>query len=182
VDRSLGDVHHSGNPHYTLDPGTMPMVTATITSGLARLRPDLASRLETNRREFLSRVEAQLQRWREMLAPHRGAHVVSYHDSWPYFYRAYGLIELGVIEDRPGVPPTPQHLANLVRQMKEQSARVVVLESWYPPDTAAAVARLAGARLVVVPQSPGAVPGTEEYIAHMDYLVKALARGLAQPD
>jgi ABC-type Zn uptake system ZnuABC Zn-binding protein ZnuA len=182
VDRSLGDVHHSGNPHYTLDPGTMPMVTATITSGLARLRPDLASRLETNRREFLSRVEAQLQRWREMLAPHRGARVVSYHDSWPYFYRAYGLIELGVIEDRPGVPPTPQHLANLVRQMKEQSARVVVLESWYPPDTAAAVARLAGARLVVVPQSPGAVPGTEEYIAHMDYLVKALARGLAQPD
>ena len=64
-----------------------------------------------------------------MLAPYRGARVVSYHDSWPYFDRAYGLIELGVIEDRPGVPATPQHLANLVRQMKEQSARIVVLES-----------------------------------------------------
>jgi ABC-type Zn uptake system ZnuABC Zn-binding protein ZnuA len=180
VDRSIGDVHPSGNPHYTLDPGTLPTVTATIASGLARLRPDLAAGLEANRREFLTRIEGHFARWREMLAPYRGARVVSYHDSWPYFYRAYGLIELGVIEDRPGVPPTPQHLATLVRQMKEQGARVVVLESWYPPDTAAAVARQAGARLVVVPQSPGAVRGTEDYIAHMDYLVTTLARSLSE--
>ena len=181
VDRSLGDVHPSGNPHFTLDPGTMPTISASIADGLARLRPDLASRLEANRREFLARVESRFQRWREVLAPYRGARVVSYHDSWPYFYRAYGLIELGVIEDRPGVPPTPQHLVSLVRQMKEQGARVVVLESWYPPDTAAAVARLAGAKLVVIPQSPGAVPGTGDYIAHMDHVVTALAKALADP-
>ena len=182
VDRSLGDVHPSGNPHYTLDPGTMPAVTATIAGGLARLRPDLAPALEANRRAFLSRVDVQFRRWREMLAPHHGARIVSYHDSWPYFYRAYGLVEVGVIEDRPGVPPTPQHLVQLVRQMKEQRARVVMLESWYPPDTAAAVARRAGAKLVVVPQSPGAVRGTDDYIAHMDYLVAALARALAEAD
>jgi ABC-type Zn uptake system ZnuABC Zn-binding protein ZnuA len=180
VDRSLGDVHPSGNPHYTLDPGTMPAVTATIASGLARLRPDLAPRLDANRREFLARVEAQLQRWRETLAPYRGARVVSYHDSWPYFYRAFGLVELGVVEDRPGVPPTPQHLVTLVRQMRDQGARVVVLESWYPSDTAAAVANQAGAKLVVLPQSPGAIPGTEEYVAHMDYLVTTLARAFAE--
>ena len=117
-----------------------------------------------------------------MLAPHHGARVVSYHDSWPYFYRAHGLVELGVLEDRPGGPPTPQHLVQLVRQMKAQRARVVVLESWYPPDTAAAVARQAGARLVVVPQSPGAVRGTDDYIAHMDHLVTALARALSEAE
>jgi len=182
VDRSLGDVHPSGNPHYTLDPGTLPVLTATIASGLARLRPDLAPALEANRRDFLSRVDVRFRRWREMLAPHHGARVVSYHDSWPYFYRAYGLVEVGVIEDRPGVPPTPQHLVQLVRQMKEQRARVVMLESWYPPDTAAAVARQAGAKLVVVPQSPGAVRGTDDYIAHMDYLVTALARALSEAE
>lgn len=181
VDRSLGDVHPSGNPHFTLDPGTIPAVSASIVEGLARLRPDLAARLDTNRREFLARVEARFQRWRERLAPYRGARVVSYHDSWPYFYRAYGLIELGVIEDRPGVPPSPQHLTTLVRRMKAEGARVVVLESWYPPDAAAAVAKLAGARLVVIPQSPGAVPGTGEYIAHMDHIVEALAKALADP-
>ena len=181
VDRSPGDVHPPGNPHFTLDPGPLQTVSASIADGLARLRPDLARKLDANRSEFLALVEARFQRWREMLAPYRGTRVVSYHDSWPYFYRAYGLIELGVIEDRPGVPPTPQHLVSLVRQMKEQGARLVVLESWYPPDTAAAVARLAGAKLVVIPQSPGAVPGTGDYITHMDHVVKALAKALADP-
>jgi hypothetical protein len=66
--------------------------------------------------------------------------------------------------------------------MREQRTRVVMLESWYPPETAAAVARQAGARLVILPQSPGALRGTEGYIAHMDHLVTALARALAAGD
>jgi ABC-type Zn uptake system ZnuABC Zn-binding protein ZnuA len=82
---------------------------------------------------------------------------VSYHDSWPYFYRAFALEELGVIEDRPGIPPSPQHLAALIRQMREHRAKIVLVESWYATDTPAAVARAAGARILVVPQSPGAL-------------------------
>jgi len=122
-------VHPSGNPHFTLDPGTMPIVTANIAAGLGRLRPDLAERIEVNRRSFLEDVAAAARRWTEALAPHRGAAVVSYHDSWPYFYRAFGFEELGVIEDRPGVPPSPQHLAALIRQMRERRAKVVLVES-----------------------------------------------------
>lgn len=180
VDRSLGDVHPSGNPHFTLDPGTLPIVTANIVAGLGRLRPDLAERLEHNRRAFLEEVATAARRWAEALAPHRGAGVVSYHDSWPYFYRAFGLEEVGIIEDRPGVPPSPQHLAGLIRQMRERRVKVVLVESWYPTDTPAAVARAAGARVLVVPQSPGAVKGTETYIAHLDAVVGAIARALAE--
>jgi ABC-type Zn uptake system ZnuABC Zn-binding protein ZnuA len=178
VDRSLGDVHPSGNPHFTLDPGTMPVVTANIVGGLARLRPDLEARLEANRREFLSRVEAALRGWRDRLAPFRGTRLVSYHDSWPYFYRAFDLIEAGIVENRPGVPPTPQHVISLVRQMKEQRIGAVLVENWYPLETAAAVARQAGVPLLVLPQSPGAVRGTEDYVAHLEHLVSALVRTL----
>jgi ABC-type Zn uptake system ZnuABC Zn-binding protein ZnuA len=180
VDRSLGDVHPAGNPHFTLDPGTAPIVTANIVAGLGRLRPDLAERLEANRRRFLDEVAAATQRWTETLAPYRGAPVVSYHDSWPYFYRAFGLEELGVIEDRPGVPPSPQHLAALIRQMRERGVKVVLVESWYPTDTPMAVARAAGAQILVVPQSPGAVKGTDTYIGHLDALVTAVAAALAR--
>lgn len=180
VDRSLGDVHPSGNPHFTLDPGTLPVVTANIVAGLGQLRPELLERLERNRRAFLDEVAVAARRWTSRLTPFRSAPVVSYHDSWPYFYRAFGLEELGVIEDRPGVPPSPQHLATLIRRMRERRARVVLIESWYPTDTAAAVARAAGASVVVVPQSPGAVKGTETYIAHLDALVTAIARALAE--
>jgi ABC-type Zn uptake system ZnuABC Zn-binding protein ZnuA len=179
IDRSLGDVHPSGNPHFTLDPGNLPVVTSNIVAGLSRLRPDLGERLENNRRRFLDDVATATRRWRAALERHRGAPVVSYHDSWPYFYRAFGLEEIGVIEDRPGVPPSPQHLAALIRQMRERRVKVVLVESWYLPDTAAAVARAAGARVVVVPQSPGAVKGTDTYITHMDALVTTIAGGLA---
>ena len=179
IDRSLGDVHPSGNPHFTLDPGTLPVVTGNIVAGLGALRPDLAERLEANRRTFLDEAAAATRRWQERLAPYRGAAMVSYHDSWPYFYRAFGLEELGVVEDRPGVPPSPQHLVTLIRQMRERRARVVLVESWYPTESSAAVARAAGARLLVLPQSPGAVKGTETYIAHLDFIVTALARALA---
>jgi len=180
IDRSLGDVHPSGNPHFTLDPSTMPAVTATIVAGLTRLRPDLGERLEANRRAFLEEVDTALRRWREMVAPYRGAPMVSYHDSWPYFYRAFGFEELGIIENRPGVPPSPRHLAALIRQMQERRVKVVLLESWYPTDTAAAVAKATGARLVVVPQSPGATKGTDTYITHMDTLVTAVTRALGE--
>jgi zinc/manganese transport system substrate-binding protein len=180
VDRSLGDVHPAGNPHFTLDPGTAPVVTANIVAGLGRLRPDLAERLEANRLRFLDEVAAASRKWTETLAPYRGVAVVSYHDSWPYFYRAFGLEELGVIEDRPGVPPSPQHLATLIRQMRERRVKVVLVESWYPTDTPMAVARAAGARVLVVPQSPGATKGTDTYITHLDALVTMLARALAE--
>lgn len=180
VDRSLGDVHPGGNPHFTLDPGTLPVVTGNIVAGLGGLRPDLAERLEANRRAFLDEVAAAARRWADALAPYRGESLVSYHDSWPYFYRAFGFEELGVIEDRPGVPPSPQHLVALIRQMRERRVKVVLIESWYPTDSATAVARAAGARVLVLPQSPGAAKGTDTYIKHLDFLVTSLARALGE--
>ena len=178
VDRSMGDVHPSGNPHYTLDPGNIPLVTANIATGLARIAPDLGPKLEANRQVFLERVTTADRRWKATLAPLRGAKLVSYHDSWPYFYQAFGFVEGGVIEDRPGVPPAPQHLVSLIRKMKDENIRVILLETWYPADTAKLVARETGARVLVVPQSPGAVKGTEDYIAHIDALVNAVANAL----
>lgn len=181
VDRSRGDVHPLGNPHYTLDPANVPLVTANIATGLARIVPDLAAKFEANRVTFLEKLAAADRRWKQALAPYRGMKIQSFHDSWPYFFQAFGLVEGGIIEDRPGIPPTPQHVAALIRQMKEdaQKAKVILLETWYPKETADLVARETGAKVLIVPQTPGAVKGTDDYIAHVDYLVSALARALA---
>ena len=178
VDRSMGDVHPLGSPHYTLDPDNVAIVTANIAAGLTRAVPEQVRAFEANRQGFLEKVADADRRWKFALAPFRGIGIVSYHDSWPYFYRAFGLVEAGVIEDRPGVPPSPQHLANLIRLMREQRVRVILHESWYPTDVTSRVARETGAKMVVVPQSPGSIKGTEDYITHFDHLVGALAAAL----
>jgi len=179
VDRSMGDVHPSGNPHYTLDPANLPIVTRNIAAGLARVAPEHARVFEANRDAFLEKVAAADQRWKALLAPFRGARIVSHHDSWPYLYRAFGFVEGGIIEDRPGIPPSPQHLAALIRRMREAPVKVILLESWYPPDTANLVARETGAKVLVVPQTPGAINGTDDYVAHLDYILTAIAHTLS---
>jgi len=178
VDRSLGDVHSTGNPHYTLDPGNLPTVTRNIAAGLARVAPEHTRAFEANREALLEKVAEVDRRWRTLLAPFRGARIVSHHDSWPYMFRAFGFVEGGIIEDRPGIPPSPQHLAGLVRRMRDEKAKVILLENWYAPDAANLVARETGAKVLAVPQTPGAVKGTDDYVAHLDYILTAIADAL----
>lgn len=180
VDRSLGDIHPLGNPHYTLDPANVAIVTANIVAGLTRVAPDNAAVFEANREAFLGRLAEADRRWKQRLAPYAGLKMYSFHDTWAYFHRAFGFTEGGVIEDRPGIPPSPQHVAMLIRQMKEerQKAKLILIETWYPREVTDLVARETGAKVVVVPSLPGAVKGTGDYIAHLEYLVDAIARAL----
>jgi zinc/manganese transport system substrate-binding protein len=179
VDRSMGDVHPLGNPHFDLDPRNLPTVTANIVAGLSRLIPERAVKFQDNRKVFVEKVTLAYERWKNTLAPYRGAGLVSYHDSWPYFVQAFDLTECGIVEDRPGVPPSPQHIANLVRTMKDKRCPIILHESWYRTDVSDFVARQTGAQVLVVPQIPGAVPATKDYFQWMDHLVGSLARALS---
>jgi zinc/manganese transport system substrate-binding protein len=178
VDRSRGDVHPEGNPHYTLDPANAPQVTANIVEGLTRVAPQHAAHFEARRREFLARLEQALAGWQATLAPARGAPVVTYHEDLTYFLRRFGLVQAGVIEDRPGIPPSPQHLASLVRLMREQKVRVIVAEPFADRSVVDLVARDTGARVVPLPTAVGGARGVETYLDLIDYQVRALAEAL----
>jgi zinc/manganese transport system substrate-binding protein len=178
VDRSRGDVHPEGNPHFTLDPANAAVVTANILEGLARAAPEHRAAFEARRREFLARLEAALARWRDTLAPFRGAKVVAYHDLWLYFCQRFGLALAGTVEDRPGIPPSPGHLAALIRQMKEQQVRVLISEPWADQKLIERVAREAGARTVRLAPAVGAVPEATSYLELFEYNVTALAAAL----
>lgn len=176
VDRSMGDVHPFGNPHYTADPGLTPVVTRNILDGLARLAPEHRAAFERQRQAFLARLEPALARWQATLAPLQSARFVVYHNDLGYFFKRFGLTQLGTIEDRPGIPPSPAHLARLVREMKDARARViVVVEPWSDQKLASRVAEQAGATIAVVNARLGA-PGPEGYITSVDANVNALAQ------
>ena len=178
VDRSMGDVHPLGNPHFSLDPGVAPIITQNILDGLARVAPQHRAAFERNRQAFLSRLDGEMAKWIKTMEPFKGAKVVVYHPSFIYFVTRFGLVQIGTVEDRPGIPPSPGHLARLINQMKEEKVRVVLVEPWNDRKLAERVAQEAGAKALVFASSVGAVKGADNYIAAIDVNIRTLAEAL----
>lgn len=178
VDRSMGDVHPLGNPHYSLDPGQAPVVTANIVEGLARLAPEHRATFEKNRRAFLARLDEAMARWTKLMEPFKGAKVVVYHADLNYFLARFGLIQAGTVEERAGIPPSPSHLTRLIRQIREERIKAVIVQPWSDAKLAARAAEDGGARTVTLSSMVGGVRGADSYIATIDYNVNALAQAL----
>jgi len=169
-----GHAHGSGNPHYWLDPRNAEIITGTILEALARIDPANAAGYEANRSAFLARLQAKLIEWEARLAPIRAMPIVAYHNSWPYFARRFRLDFVAFIEVRPGVPPSPAHLAGIVRTMKARGVRIVVREPHEPKRDVAFVAGKTGASVVTLAASVGALPPAGDYISLFDANVEAL--------
>ena len=178
VDRSMGDVHPVGNPHYTLDPGMAPAITANILEGLARLQPANRATFEQNRKAFLGRLDEAMARWTATMAPLKGARVIVDHNLWLYFLTRFGLVQAGSIEERPGIPPTPGHLTKLMGTMRDERVKIILSAPWGDQKLAERVARETGAAVVLMASSVGAVKGTDTYLDMVDYNVKAIAQAL----
>ncbi|MBI4592927.1 MAG: zinc ABC transporter substrate-binding protein [Candidatus Rokubacteria bacterium] len=178
VDRSMGDVHPFGNPHFSLDPGLAPIITQNILEGLVRISPEHRATFERNRQAFLARLDQELARWTKTLATFKGAKVIGYHPVFIYFLTRFGLIQAGALEDRPGIPPSPQHLVRIIQVMKSERIKVILVEPWNDVKLAKRVADEAGARALVMATAVGAVKGADNYIAAIDYNVRTLAEAL----
>jgi len=179
LDRSRGDIHAAGNPHYVIAPSNAKIVAKNIMDGFCTLDPKNAEIFRSNLKTFEEELDGKLVEWHKLLDPYRGQTVVAYHDSWPYFAKEFGVkIDL-FLEPKPGIPPTPAHLADVIVKMKEVKAHVIIVDPYLNRKTADTVASHTGAKVVEVTQFPGGVKGTEEgYVQTVDYDVKAIAAAL----
>jgi zinc/manganese transport system substrate-binding protein len=179
VNRSMGDVHPLGNPHYWLDPANAVRMAIQIEKKLEELQPANAAAFQQNLNSFKQRMNEADKRWRAALAPFRGAKIVAYHNSWPNFARRYGLDIIDFVEPKPGVPPSPSHTFDLIGKMKEQKAKVIIMEPYFDKKTPQSVAERTGANLVVVyPSVGGAKSGTDDYFQLFDTNIANLANAL----
>src|SRR6266705_2473611 len=129
-----GHAHGVANPHYWLDPENAVIVTAGIAEALARRIPAEAARILANRERFLGELNARLQRWSAQLAAFTGVKLIAYHNSWPYFARRFRLDIVDFIEPKPGVAPSPAHLAKLIAEGRKQGVRAILHEPYEPED------------------------------------------------
>ncbi len=180
LDRSRGDIHAAGNPHYLIDPLNARIAAGTIAAGLSRLDPGNSARFQENFDRFSKELDAKMVEWTELFKAHQGKRIVSYHNSWSYFSARFGIrIDL-FLEPKPGIPPSPAHLAKVISEMKQEKIHVIMVDPYINRRTAETAARYTEATLVNVAQFPGAIPDTEgDYLKLVDRLVKSLATALA---
>jgi ABC-type Zn uptake system ZnuABC Zn-binding protein ZnuA len=176
-----GHAHGNGNPHYWLDPKNAEIITGNIMEAFGRIDPENGPRYEANRQAFLARLAARLTEWETKLTALRGVPLVAYHNSWAYLARRFRLDVVGFVEPKPGVPPSPAHLAGLIATMQARQARIIVRQPHEPEKDVAFLARRTGSAVVVLAASVGALPGTSDYIALFDRNVAALLAAAPVP-
>jgi len=179
VSRSEGDVHPLGNPHYYLDPKAREVVADHYARVFSELDAPNAAEYAANAKAFNARMESSLGKWEGALAPYKGAGIVPYHKNFVYFLARFGLKEFGTVEAKPGIPPTPRHIAELAEAMKGAGVKVVEYQPYYNADGSRQVAERAGGVALELASECGGTPGTDDVFAKFDHLVASLAGALA---
>jgi ABC-type Zn uptake system ZnuABC Zn-binding protein ZnuA len=169
VTRAMGDVHPFGNPHYWLDPENGRRVARTIANKLAELRPEDGAYFEQHFQAFSQRLTQEEKVWDAEMQPYRGRKVVTYHRSWPNFLKRFGLVSAGEIEPRPGIPPSPSHTLELIKMMRRENVKIILVEPYFDLKTPNSIARETGAQVVVLPPSVGGETEITDYFKLFDY-------------
>ncbi len=176
--RAAGDVHAMGNPHFMVDPIIAKAVAAHIAQAFAAVDPANAAAYQTNEQKFEATINAKLQEWGAKMLPFKGQSIVAYHDSWPYFAHRFGLNINIFLEPKPGIPPSPSHLADVIGQMKAQHIKAIIVEPYHNRKIAEKVASATGAKVVDFAQYPSGIPDTDSYAKLIDALVNRLSAAL----
>jgi zinc/manganese transport system substrate-binding protein len=163
VDRSQGDIHPLGNPHYLLDPRKGMAVGHLVAARLGRLDPAAAARYAERAANLEEALTARLENWEARIAGLGVGKLIVYHQQWEYLAEWLGLDIIGVIENRPGISPAPRHVENLIIHGREQDAVLVIAATWDHIDGAGRVAEKIGTALAVLPASSGAVDEATGY-------------------
>lgn len=173
VDRSEGDVHPKGNPHYNLDPLSGKIMARNIADGLSRNYPQHKAVFEKNLNGYLGELDKAIARWQSMAAPLKGVKIVTYHVEWSYFVNRFGLQQVGIIELKPGIEPTPNHLVALAQKMQQEKTQLIIYGAQsdrYPRQLASQT----GASVVRLQTIAGGSAETDSYIKFIDYNVRSL--------
>jgi len=168
ADRTQGDIHPYGNPHYWLDPANGHRIAANIETALERVDPEGAAEYRRRLADFDSRLDRALERWTAEAAALSGVPVVAYHNSWPYFERRFGFDVVAFVEPKPGIPPSGRYVAELAERMKKDGVKLLLMSTFYDQKTAELVSRLSGAEIVTLANSVDGVEGADDYLKLFD--------------
>jgi zinc/manganese transport system substrate-binding protein len=175
LDRSQGDVHPYGNPHYWLDPDNGRKIARLFKQKFTELDKGNAAIYERNELAFREKLNEAEKTWAPLVAQIKGKPVVAWHTSWRYFAEYNGMNIVAFMEPKPGVPPSASHLASVIAKIRETGAKAIVMEPFYDRKVGDMVAKQTGAKLLVLPTSVEGVKAAKDYISLITYNLTQLA-------
>ena len=180
LDRSMGDVHAFGNPHYNLAPSNIKPMLFMIADHLSELDPTHEAQFKSNRNAFIKKFKIRLAEWKKRMAPFKGKKVVTFHRTWSYFLSEFGMHYIGTLEPVPGVQPSPSHLIQLSQLMKKENVRLILQANYYRDKFANLLSDKTGARVLSLPPGVGGVPEAGDTIKLFDYLINTITKALSE--
>ncbi len=178
IDRSMGDIHPGGNPHVHTDPRNIAKVAAALEDRLVQLDPGNADTYRSRGKSFLERWQAAIARWEREAAPLKGVPIVVYHKDFSYFINWSGMQEVASLEPKPGIPPTPSHLAELLDLMKRQPAKVIVYSPYNSPQAAEFLSSRSRIPAVMMPFTVGGTDKAKDLFGLFDDTIQRLLGAL----
>jgi ABC-type Zn uptake system ZnuABC Zn-binding protein ZnuA len=224
IDRSMGDVHPFGNPHYWPDPYNGRIIAQNIAKRLQKIDSSHSEEYQNNCLGFIKRIDEamfgvelvkqiggdklwelelagklddfisqtneqrtvkneqiiQLGGWKLKTKPLQGMKIIIFHRSWNYFTNRFGIIVSGEVEPKPGIPPGPGHLKDLIQKIKSENAKIILMESFYPRNSADFVAGQTGTKVVMAALSVSGEDSAKDYISLIDNLINKLLEAVTR--
>lgn len=178
INRAEGDIHIFGNPHYWLDPLNGKIIARNICNGLEKVSPENKNLFEANLKTFNEQIDARLKNWNAAMAPYRGTKVIAYHNEWVYFETRFGLHIVDFLEPKPGIPPTPSQLVKIMKEVKENSIKIIITSPYFTTSSSDVVSKQTGAKTVVLATSVGAFDQIKTYYDLFDYNTRLITAAL----
>jgi zinc/manganese transport system substrate-binding protein len=172
VDRSMGDVHPFGNPHYHFSTSRVLRVAEGIARLLAEADKGNAGYYDANYKAFAERLHEKEKQWRNV--PLQGKKFVAYHKYFEYLSAEYGFKIIGYIEPKPGIPPSAGHIESLIGTMKKENPAAILVTPAYGMKEAESLSAKTGVKVIVLPHDVGSMPGTDDLIAFWDKVIALL--------
>ncbi len=172
VDRSMGDVHPLGNPHYHFSPSRVLRVAEGITRLLADADNGNAGYYKANYKAFAARLNEKQKEWNAV--PFKGRKYVAYHKYFEYLAAEYGFQFIGYLEPKPGIPPSAGHIEGLIETMKKEKPTAILVTPVSGLQEAESLSAKTGVKVIVLPHDVGSMDGTGDLISFWDKIITSL--------
>ena len=174
ADRSTGDVHPLGNPHYHYSPARILSVAEGMAGALSVLDPSHADAYKANLSAFREKGRAKQKQWSAL--PTKGKRFIAFHKLFEYLAADFGFTITAYVEPKPGIPPSAGYIERLIGTIRESRPNGILTTPIHGRKEVDFLAQKTGVRGVILPHDVGATPGAKDWFSFMDQTLSALVK------